>query len=97
MGTLVFKSPAFTASVIFPMLIWEIRDVSALFKKGILKDESYYLGLLLNGRYAFFFPLIFRKDLLGIGGNKEEGQVTVLVRNEMEPIQRQFFAPAIKD
>lgn len=64
-------NPTFKASIIFPIPIWEIGDVLALSKKVFIKN-SYDLVLLLNGRCAFSFPLIFGKDLLGTGDNEEE-------------------------
>ena len=65
-------SPPFKTSVVFPMPIGETGHVLALLTKVSIK--RLYLGLLLKRKCAFFFPLIFGKDLLRIGDNKEEGQ-----------------------
>lgn len=57
---------------VFPMPIGETGNFLALLTKVSIK-KRFYLGLLLKRKCAFFFPLIFGKDLLGIGDNEEEG------------------------
>ena len=49
-------------SVVFPMPTGETGHVLALLTKVSIKKRL-YLGLLLKRKCAFFFPLIFGKDL----------------------------------